>query len=271
MKLKHQLPEIYKHLLPPELLEEEMVEKKATCKSCAMAPQKRPAGSRITYEPNLKCCTFEPFMPNYLVGAILLEDKRFPVGAASIRRKIALREYALPMGLVPTIRFQVEFNQRKTGDFGNREDWLCPYFDRAHNNCGIWKYRGSVCTTFYCQSDFGRSGFRFWRNLSELLNATEMALSEEALVELDFSPRQVSNQLDYFNRHQGTKTEIASASIPQRKWLEIWNGYDNEIEAFYKKTAGLVQSWDRNRFEEAMGEWGQRFERKTLAQKRRLK
>lgn len=270
VKLKHQLPPLYRAILPQTLLEADYSEKSATCDDCSMSREKRGASARLVYDPTLKCCTFEPFVPNYLAGGLFNEASRFPNGVTALRKKIANREYALPIGLLPSVRFQVEFNQREKGDFGNRPDWICPYFQKDTQNCGIWKYRGTVCTTFFCQSDHGARGQRFWGHLSDLLAYVEMALMEETLVELDFSPRQVSACVDYLNRQEGRPEELLSHALEAKKWKELWNGYDSGIEEFYKKCHAKVLSWDRERVEEIMGDWGARLEKKTGDQLRRL-
>lgn len=236
-----------------------------------MTREKRGPRAKITYQGNLKCCTFEPFVPNFFVGLLLEEESRFPEAVSVIRRKIASREYALPIGLVPRLGFQVEFNSRGEGEFGNREDWLCPYYRRETESCGIWKYRGSVCTTFYCRSDAGPAGLRFWEKLSGYLSYAEMTLLEEALVNLDFSPRQISACLDYVNRREASAREIGNPSLPLAKWKELWNGYDSEIESFYRKCAREVRAFDRERFREALGEWGAGEEAKTLQALRKMK
>jgi hypothetical protein len=269
LKLQHQLPEFYRALLPREILSAEVRETKATCDSCAMTREKRGARARVTYQGHLKCCTYEPFLPNFLVGAVLSHADRFPVGVAAMRAKIEKREFALPIGLVPRLSLQVEFNNRRSGEFGQREDWLCPYYQKDSNNCGIWKYRGSVCTAFFCQSDFGAKGLRFWSRFSNYLGYVEMALAEEALVELDFSPRQISSQLEYLNRKDASASERLD-SLSAKDWRQIWNGYDSGVEEFYKKCYEKVKSWDRARFEEALGETGAQQERRVKAQLLRL-
>lgn len=271
MKFKHSLPAIYHSLLPKPLLDADLTEHKATCSACAMAPSVRGPRAKITYEPHLKCCTFEPFIPNFWVGALLKEEMRFPHGVREIRRKIANREGALPIGLVPRLSFQVEFNHREKHEFGNRADWLCPYYHRESDNCGIWKYRGAVCTSFFCQSDFGKPGERLWRKMSDYLSYAEMGLMEDALSELGFSPRQVSDLLDYVNRSAATKEELRSASLPAKEFRRLWDGYEeNEIEDFYRKCYDKALAFDRSRFQELAGELGEKMERGLLAQLRRV-
>src|SRR4051812_16099723 len=102
MIMLQSLPQVYQNLLPEELLRFELSETLATCNSCAMSPEK--------YKAHLKCCTFEPYLPNFLVGSIL--ENELP-GAASIRRKIKTNEYSLPIGMLASVRFQMDFQQRK--------------------------------------------------------------------------------------------------------------------------------------------------------------
>lgn len=269
MKFRHQIPSLYHSLFPSELLQEDLNETKANCANCSMTRENRGDRARITYERHLKCCTFEPVIPNYFVGAILESESQFPDAAASIRERIRRREYALPIGLVPTVRFQVELNNRQKNEFGNREDWLCPYYQKKTQNCGIWKFRGAVCTTFFCQSDAGASGETFWKGLGSYLNYVEMALLEEVLVLLDFSPRQMSEMLGFINRHQASQVELDSDSLSPATFRRIWNGYDSDIEGFYKLCYRKALEFNRNGFEEMLGETGLKIEAKVLKQMRK--
>lgn len=262
MKLKHQLPRFYENLLPRGLLNLELEEKKATCENCAMSrPRHR---GRVHYRPDLKCCTFHPFLPNFLVGAVL-SDPSLLTGAEVLRAKIRRREYALPLGMLAPVRYQMEFKARREGDFGQREDWLCPYYDREKNNCRVWRYRGVVCTTYFCKSSYGKAGMHFWEGASDYLSYVEMALAEEALVNLDFSPRQVNQQIAYLNREQGTVAEKRSWVLPEAKFRDLWNFYDEDIEGFYKKTFEIAANLDKKSFRELLGETGRQLEKSLLS------
>lgn len=259
MKLKYQVPRIYEGLLPKDILSFEPEETKATCDSCIMAkPRNR---GDIFYELDLKCCTYYPFLPNYVVGAILSQETlATPSAVASLREKIHKREYSLPLGLVAPPNYQVPFNHRKKNEFGRREDWLCPYFNHEQQNCGIWRHRGAVCTSFYCKSSYGNKGIQFWDQISNYLTYVEMALMEESMVMLDFSPRQISDLLGYLNRTEATKTEMKSTSMPEKKARELWNGYYDDQEGFFKKSFQIVGELDRKAFRELLGETGQQLE-----------
>lgn len=254
MKLGYQFPDFYKKFFPKDLWEAKLNETKATCDSCNWKE----------YRPELKCCTYEPFVPNYLIGASLQSEATSPSAREKILKKIELREYSLPIGMVASPRFQVRFNQREANEFGQREDWLCPYFNREKQNCGIWKNRGAVCTTYYCQSSYGVMGEEFWKQLSDYMTYVEMALMEEALVQLDFSPRQISDCLVYLNRQEATASELKSDSLDEKKAKKLWNGYYDDQVGFFIKCSDIVQSMTFDTFKEAMGELGEEIEENCL-------
>lgn len=262
--LKHQLPDFYSQYFSKSLLEATIDEKLATCDSCAMAkpgPRKNP---EIHYQAHLKCCTYHPFQPNFLLGALLEGDRLGPGAQASLDRKIKTGEYVLPIGMVAPVPHQVEFNHRSKHEFGNREDWLCPFYERTTQNCGVWKYRGAVCTTFFCQSSYGEKGAQFWERLSDYLTYVEMALMEEALVMLDFSPRQISENLEFLNRFEATPAELQLKTLPEVRLRKIWNGYFEDQEGFFIKCFHIVSQMTKKQFKEAMGEQGKMLEKDLL-------
>lgn len=244
--IKYQLPNVYHHLLPKELLEAVLNESKATCDNCNWK----------AYKPDLKCCTYEPYLPNYLVGALFENSSTSSQALKALRAKIEKREFSLPVGMMASVRYQVTFNNREPEDFGNRADWLCPYFDRQQQNCGIWRYRGAVCTTYYCQSSYGENGIKFWERFSDYLTYVEMALMEDVLVHMGFSPRQISDNLEYINRSEGTAAELRSNSLPIEKSKRLWMDYFDNQEEFFRKTYQMVKDFDKKRFREALGEMG---------------
>lgn len=256
LRFKHLLPRLYQQILPSEVLNLDIQETKATCDACIEVPK---------YADNLKCCTFHPFLPNYLIGQILLDEKKSSSFVTDVlQHKISKRQYVLPLGIVAPVRYQVEFNQLKGQLFGKNEEWLCPYYDVNLNRCGIWRNRGSVCTSFYCHSSKGKKGKVFWTRSLDYLSYVEMALCEEALVHLDFSPRQISDLLQYINRFQGRPGELKSDALPVKRARELWNGYFDEQEAFFIKSLEVVKSFDKKQFKEALGELGEEITEKFL-------
>jgi hypothetical protein len=113
--LKHQLPAFYSSLLPNQILELDIQEKKATCDSCIMVPK---------YHPDLKCCTFQPFLPNYLVGAILKSNLS---GKKVIQKMISKKRDCLPIGIVAPLDYQIKFNKHRK-QFGKQSRFLLIIF-----------------------------------------------------------------------------------------------------------------------------------------------
>ncbi len=244
--LKYQLPEIYHKILPTELLTADVRETKATCDNCNWKE----------YQPSLKCCTYEPYLPNYLVGALFENPSTSAQALQVLRRKIEKREYSLPVGMMASVRYQVHFNNREPEDFGNREDWLCPYYQREQQNCGVWRNRGAVCTTYYCQSNHGKKGIAFWEKFSDYLTYVEMAIMEDVLVHMGFSPRQISDCLEYINRQDGSPAEMKSDSLPLAVSKKLWLEHFDNQEEFFRKCYRMVKEFDKKRFREALGEMG---------------
>jgi Fe-S-cluster containining protein len=265
MLLKHQLPKLYSDFFPKQLLELEPIESKATCQSCAMTKDKY--RGKYPYRGDLKCCTFQPWIPNYALGEMFAQKElKVLAGRETVNHKIENFEYALPVGVVPSLKYQIQFNHRKPEDFGQRDDLLCSYYDKKTQLCKIWQYRGSVCTAYHCKSVHGSKGKTFWNSLESYLSYTEMALAEEALVHLDFSPRQVSELVGYMNRFEAKPSELKSDFMQAAHWKKVWNGYDNDPIGFYLKCFSIIKKLNRSDFEEVLGETGEQLEVELLLQ-----
>lgn len=259
LKLEDLIPKIYKGLINKKVLALNVTETKATCNNCLRARDKRFA---YTYEPDLKCCTFHPYLPNYAVGALLLQDTETS-GIKKLKGKISDREFAFPVGVMAPFDYQFIFLTKEEEQFGNDKNLLCPYYDTLKNQCSIWQYRGVVCTSFYCRSDYGQNGLKFWAVLSDYLSYVEMALAEECLVQLDFSPRDLSNQLQYLNKREFESEEVEQKCLTVDVDKTLWNGYTDKPD-FYKKCFAIVQKIDRSQFKEILGRQGLDLEKEVI-------
>lgn len=275
MYLKEIIPAFYQNILPEKILKIEVTETKATCHNCLRSRDNRFA---YTYKKNLKCCTFHPFLPNFAVGALLnlqqnlqlnlnsessINNSKKSSGIAAIENKIANKEFNLPLGILAPFEYQFKFLNKEETDFGNDESLLCPYYDRIDNQCSIWQYRGVVCTSFYCRSDYGQNGLKFWAVLSDYLSYVEMALAEECLVQLDFSPRDLSDQLMYLNKFEFEANEVSQTTIDNTNYKLLWNAYADKPE-FYKKCFSLVENLNRSEFKVILGQQGLNLEKEVI-------
>lgn len=101
--------------------------------------------------------------------------------------------------------------------------------------------------------------------MSDYLTYVEMALMEEALIRLDFSPRQISACFTYLNCDTGTKEEKKSWSMPEKTAKVFWRDYDSDQEGFFIKCFKIVSTFDRSDFKEMMGEQGLDIQNQLLA------
>lgn len=254
-----QVPDLYQRLvgfLDPDLMRSQIVETLATCDSCAMSREHRGPRAKITYEPDLKCCTFDPWVPNFMVGAMLEDPSLSAAGLQAVREKMNSIEECSPLGLRASTKFQRRFLRKDEHEFGNREDWLCPYYDRVQQNCGVWKYRGNVCVSFFCKSNSGARGLAFWSSLGDLLHLIELSVMEECLVQLDFSPRQLSELLPLIDRQTHLERRALPAITPQES-RRMWNHYDDPAE-FFRKCHRIAQGLTKKDLREILGESGER-------------
>lgn len=225
-----------------------------------MTPDCRGSRARITYEPNLKCCTFEPFVPNFHVGALLSDPKYAQVIDAHLQRKRKEGGVVLPLGLAPDRHYQYRFQARKPRDFGNREDLLCSYFDKEINQCSIWKYRGAVCTSFFCESSAGIQGETFWRNWGDYLFLMDTFIAEEILAEMGVPPRTISDQLEWLQAPtQKPNKTSARMALEMNK---LWPPEFKNVSAFYKECYKKAEKYTRSQVEEALGERGERLRKR---------
>jgi Fe-S-cluster containining protein len=126
-----------------------------------------------------KCCDFQPFIPNFLLGAMLHAGLDLPeAGEHSYQ----------PIGLVPGRSFRER--HAKTSERGS--DLLCRFF--KDNKCSVYQYRPSECRNYYCE---GMTEIHRLRSQREFDFETKLA--QLALRHLGFSDRYINLQIDILN------------------------------------------------------------------------
>lgn len=183
-RLFDDLPAVYRRLIPESQNLTIPEEAFATCGSCAMASGSCRPGER-SFQPTLKCCTYFPGLPNYLVGALLSEqDVLFDEGRERVSHLIKARRGVFPLGIHPPRSFHALYKRGSELGFGNSNNLLCPYFIRDGGKCGIWRFRESVCSTYFCKTVAGKAGKAFWDAVKAYLSAVERACVMHVLAEL---------------------------------------------------------------------------------------
>ncbi|HEX2572666.1 MAG TPA: hypothetical protein VH877_24165 [Polyangia bacterium] len=228
------------------------VETRATCASCAMAPPPGmvPVGSQAYFRPDVKCCSYQPYLPNYAVGALLADpDPALDEGRRRIRGLLAERRGVLPEGVAPSSRYQVLFDASRRRSFGRSLVLRCPYYAAEDGLCTIWRYRGAVCSTFFCKFDAGADGEAFWERLQRYVLHVERSL-------LHYARSQVAPELPAGSlvQEQLTPEELEDRSPATDTYAELWGDWVGREEEFYRRCYELVQGLDTAEFGRVLGE-----------------
>lgn len=167
---------------------------------------------------HLKCCTYFPYLPNFSLGAIPKEkiDLTLPRGIL------------LPVGLFPSPGQQDLVSQLGSAGFGRKIELLCPFFSVLENQCSIWDQRPGVCTSYFCKSDGGKNGLKFWSDVEKYLNHFEWKLACEVIFQMGMT----ENELAYCQGAIDTETEEE-----EREYFiqAAWGHWLDDKIKFYKE------------------------------------
>jgi hypothetical protein len=260
------LPSFYGKLLPEFFNKPLPEEELATCDQCAMCqPEGEPElTAQSYYSPDSKCCTFHPNLPNYSVGALLIDDD--PAGEEGRRRlraKIDGRSGIYPHGIVAPPKYELLF-ERGTGTFGRNESLLCPYFERDGGTCTIWAFRETVCSTYFCKHNAGADGQAFWASLSLYLHFVQRRLIDHILYRSGWEvsaaatlmPSALAVDGDLGNRRL-TPNDLDERPPSDAVYAACWGEWVGREEEFYRRAHAIVEELDQESFERiaGVGQW----------------
>jgi hypothetical protein len=189
--------------------------------------------SQMAFDPEIKCCTYVPVLPNFLVGMILEDiDPAAADGRESVRRRITSGVGVTPLGLQPDSHYTLIYKHAGGELFGRSPGLRCPHFISAAGGlCGIWRHRNAVCATWFCKHERGAVGKRYWDAMLQVLTTVERHLSLWAAAELGESVEDLGPALlPYYATMFGT---VSSG------WTESCAGGPSE---FYRAAAKLVKA-----------------------------
>jgi Fe-S-cluster containining protein len=252
MNLREMLPAVHRHLLPSFFDESVPDETLATCHRCAMTvpdvlPERTPEGF---FRPDVKCCSFHPNLPNFLVGAILADESpEMHEGRERIRARIAARVGVGPVWLAAPRKYTLLFLASRKTSFGRSLVLRCPYFNPEGANCSIWRHRDAVCTTFFCKHVGGEDGDALWRAVESILRIVERRLAEHAARVIGAEIPQSSTSLDTL-----TLEELEERPPNSSTYAATWGAWVNREETYYRACRDIVSQLDRSVFERAFGD-----------------
>jgi hypothetical protein len=166
-----------------------------------------------------KCCAFQPFIPNFLLGGWLESLTVLPQ-----HKSLCFQ----PLGAMPTPEYREK--HRVAGNKDQALDLLCSFY--VDGRCSIWNFRPGECSTYFCDEAMTSEPRQ---SLAKKSFAIEIAVAQMALVELGFAPKEISAQVDACNGQAEFSEKYPDAELIlmyKRAWQ--WSKQLN---------ADLVASW----------------------------
>jgi Fe-S-cluster containining protein len=120
-----------------------------------------------------KCCTYRPFIANFLVGGFASPEL--------LDEKLIQDWDFLIVGLAPNLKYRKLFLKKGKWGFGTEASLLCSFYHKASGGCQIWQSRPAVCRTFFCKSSYPESGASYWKKAEEFTWRLEWVLLEDFL------------------------------------------------------------------------------------------
>ena len=220
-------------LLPSPLPEE----RKATCDACVMLPHPGEAPDRDAVTFTVKCCTYQPWMHNFLAGGVLLDAHADALrGRGVIERLIKARDGVSALG-VRTAEWRLKVGREKPDTFGRSRALLCPHYQEEAGACGVWRHREATCSTWFCKHERGAVGLRFWDALRLLLECLEQALARHCALELELGAEALealssSTRGPDFAELFGPPTDAV--------WRQRWGRWAGREREFFQRCAAVA-------------------------------
>lgn len=220
----------------------------ATCASCAMAPPDGavpPAGAEY-FDPRLKCCTYVPQLPNFLVGRILRDpDPALAFGRASLLARLSPGRHVSPLGVDAPAAFAALYRDGRDAAFGRAPAFRCPHLVEATDTCGIWRHRQAVCATWFCKFDRGQRGQRFWLAVLDLLRLAERALAMHCVRALAPEREVRARAIQQGRTAAGLDAESLGGPVDAEAHASTWGRYAGREREYFEACAAVVDgmSW----------------------------
>jgi hypothetical protein len=201
------------------------------------------------FNPAIKCCTYIPELPNFLIGAILNDsDDETAVGRDSVHQRIAAGIGVTPLGLYPTPSYTLVYRNSPAA-FGRASSLRCPHYVAHTGLCSIWRHRAPPCITWFCKHNRGAIGRAFWRELHAFLLAVQYNLSLWCLHSLDIGVDALRAILDLTqsaDAESNISSETLDGQADEHSRHTIWGNWLGKEPEFYQRCARLIDDLDWN-------------------------
>jgi len=240
------LPPLYSYWLHELLPGPLPAERQAACQTCPMLKREEHPGPEVIFFDNqAKCCAYLPRLYNFLVGGILMdEDPAVAVGRTTVEARIKTGVAVTPFGLDQSRVFQLLY-EHSSAAFGRNRALQSPHFLEETGACGIWRYRESICATWFCKHERGAAGQRLWREfVHPLLGYVEHDLSRWCLLKLEMDEEVLSSLLSPSLENSGgsIQGEDLDGKVKPSEYRKSWGKWQGREGEFYRDCSQLVSA-----------------------------
>jgi hypothetical protein len=142
----------------------------------------------LTYPSEVKCCTYEPFIPNFLIGA-WITYKLIDVGDLN-------SNLYQPIGRIPDFEIKRKL-LNSPSSFGSDQLPVCHFY--KNQKCTVWPFNGARCMTYFCKSSRAQIGTQTWDKIFEKCSDHEFEIAQEVMVYAGIPNRVMHHQLEIVN------------------------------------------------------------------------
>ena len=154
------------------------------CLNCHMVRPRGLTRDLGPFKASLKCCTFQPFLPSFTIGALLREVQN-EESSKSLRDALEVfltKSRLTRLGAIP--------RQGATSicETGKHENDRCPFLSKTENAvCTIRDHRPSTCAGYVCRSGEASRGFQAWEKWEREISKFESTLAHLAAFDLGWT------------------------------------------------------------------------------------
>lgn len=204
---------------------------------------------------DLKCCTYRPFIANFLVGGF--------ANSETFNEELMQEWDFLILGLTPNIRYRKYFAKKGKWGFGTDATLLCTFFQKQNGQCKIWENRPTVCRTFFCKSSYAEAGAYYWNKSEEWTWLLEWALLEDFLHHQGWTLEEVARAKEYLQDSTVTQNQ----TWPEEFFLKDLN----KARTFYAEAKQYVDGLGESAVMDLLGVKGRQLHQELLAEKAKLR
>lgn len=241
------LPPLYARWMDELLAGPIAPETNATCADCAMCRKGDTDLSQANFwEADVKCCSYQPRLANFLVGGALLDDPGDDsvarAGRAQLEARIDAGIAVSPLGVHQNPAYMLLYKGAQNA-FGKSRALRCPHWvDERGGMCGIWRHRESTCATFFCKHVRGAVGKDFWSTIQQLLANVENNLSLWCVLEVEVGIDALKRIMSHATDRDRVGAEQLDGRLEHGVSKALWGTWHGREREFYMECARRVQA-----------------------------